>query len=234
MQVPPIPNQRSDAVCSSTLNRKALGGNRLNAHSRLLEPRSMTCDICDCDFLGTGGEGVSYNPFSSWWIFCQPIWKICASQIGSFPWKFGVFFLMKPPPNPIFGKRLGVPQPNLLRNSSFIIRSSLASMGYRLNFHEFAKKSGISGWKPESEGQDSERRFFSSKHRGFGNSGIFDPPKFRVPPLWSFLKRCHLMIFSANLGVKPENRKIHLQHTSWGSRLLGGSSMIIAGIVGKS
>ena len=48
MQVPKIPNQRSAAVLSSTFNRKALGGNRLKAHSRLLT-----------------ASQVSYNPFSS-------------------------------------------------------------------------------------------------------------------------------------------------------------------------
>ena len=142
MQVPPIPNQRSDAVCSSTLNRKALGGNRLNAHSRLLAGRKMTCDSCDCDFLGTGGRGLVTTPSRVGEIFANPSEKYAQVKLDHFSQSSEWIFSkkMKPPPNPIFGKRLGVPQPNLLRNSSFIIRSSLASMGYRLNFHEFAKK----------------------------------------------------------------------------------------------
>ena len=82
MQVPPIPNQRSDAVCSSTLNRKALGGNRLNAHSRLLAGRKMACD---CDFLGTGGRGLVTTPCRVGEIFANLSEKYAQVKLDHFP-----------------------------------------------------------------------------------------------------------------------------------------------------
>ena len=52
------------------------------------------------------GETLCLNAFPSWWLNQPPIWKICASQIGTFPqgsgWKFTPNIWETPAPD-VFG-----------------------------------------------------------------------------------------------------------------------------------